>query len=681
MKNTKQTAKLFLIPTLIIFLLAVISASSVTTSLFYDTTIGNTLTINDGNSTGISVSADSLFENSMTINVDLLNSNGNVIANLLNTYTTSDSYFNHFFVGKSFYSNPGNYTIKSTVTAESGQTDTDTLSLIVVAVNPGNSVPVITSTPVGQVNETQNYLYQVVATDADNDSLTYSLTQNPAWISISATGAITGTAPNVVSDYSYAVTARVSDGKDSAIQTFSVIVKDTNQGGDTTAPFLTLVSPVNGQTYTSSNVLFRITTNEAVSTATYRLDGGASVSMDMTISTDFTKAVTLTNGSHSVVFTATDLAGNVGTSSTVNFVVNTSAPDTTAPIITFVSPIAGQIYTSSSALFEITTNEAVSTATYSLDGGSSVAMDALASTDFASAVTLTNGNHNVVFTATDLAGNVGTSSTVNFVVNIGVVLPDTTPPIITVTSISNNQIFTSPNVNFDMASNEPVSEAWIKVDGGNNISLSRTSPFNFRITLSLADGNHSVVFYAKDSAGNVGVSNTINFSIDTTIPDTTAPVVAINNPVNGIIYTSHVKSINYSVTDANLDRCWYSLNGGINITVSCNSPITGITSKEGTNTWTIYATDLAGNVGSQSVTFNVNIPNGKSSGDKGEKHLSDSDGTTQYLSQFGVSTANEDDGVLTINSQQTSAVGSTLIWLVAGIFFLIIALGILWIRR
>ena len=80
MKNTK----LLLIPLFAIFLLGVISAASITTSLFYDSTTGDSLTIIDGNSFGIVVSADSVFEGSMTIVVDLLDSNGNLVKNLLN---------------------------------------------------------------------------------------------------------------------------------------------------------------------------------------------------------------------------------------------------------------------------------------------------------------------------------------------------------------------------------------------------------------------------------------------------------------------------------------------------------------------------------------------------------------------------------------------------------------------
>ena len=49
-----------------------------------------------------------------------------------------------------------------------------------------NSPPIITSTPIYYVNEGNSYNYQVVASDADNDVLAYSLIDSPNWLSINS---------------------------------------------------------------------------------------------------------------------------------------------------------------------------------------------------------------------------------------------------------------------------------------------------------------------------------------------------------------------------------------------------------------------------------------------------------------------------------------------------------------
>ncbi len=91
---------------------------------------------------------------------------------------------------------------------------------------PQNSPPVITSNPVTQINENQAYNYQVRAEDPDNDELTYSLLKKPSWITISNSGLISGTSPEVSEDINYVVEVNVSDGKDSDTQDFNLTVKD-----------------------------------------------------------------------------------------------------------------------------------------------------------------------------------------------------------------------------------------------------------------------------------------------------------------------------------------------------------------------------------------------------------------------------------------------------------------------
>ena len=236
---------LFLVTLMLIFLVGLThmgssitdSASentgSVTISLFYDAANSNSLTITNGENAEIIVSVDSLFENSMTIKLDLLDSNRNVIANLLDVYTTSDSYSNNLIVGQSVYLSHGNYILRGSVMGSpSGDRDTDELSLEVKQQTPPvNNPPVINSNPVRQVNEGQNYVYQIVATDADNDVLIYSLTEAPSWLSIDPrVGLITGIAPSVNQDTNFNIIVKVSDGRGgNTIQSYVLNVRDVTE--------------------------------------------------------------------------------------------------------------------------------------------------------------------------------------------------------------------------------------------------------------------------------------------------------------------------------------------------------------------------------------------------------------------------------------------------------------------
>lgn len=497
MKNTK----LLLIPAMMIlgiFLIAAVQAS-VLMFVVYEDTDGTSLTINNGDNFGVGFSASSIGEASMSIVIDFLDSNGNVITNMWYVQTTLDSYNDYSVFNQLLYSGPGNYTIRAVVTGSNGQSDTETLSLEVLAPTAGNNLPIITSTPTTSMYELTSYSYQIVATDADNDALTYSLTQAPSWLSVDANGLVTGTAPNVSGDQLYAVTLEVSDGQDFDRQTYSLVVRDANMP-DTTAPFITVASPVDGQTY-GANVLLSITTNE----------------------------------------------------------------DTNYAEVWFC------------------------------------------------------GLWNPIFGGCDI---------------ISAMIP-----------------------------------------------LTQTSSTSFSEVINLSDGTYHLVLRARDLAGNEGVTNWITITVNSSITDTIAPVVTVNTPVNGSTYDTNQITVTYTATDLNLFECAYLLNNGAEIELNpCNAPFT-IIAREGENTLIVGAIDLSGNVGMQTITFYVDTSSSGGSRNNGARHVSDSDGEEQYLSQFNQAAGAEDEEFLTLGKQQTSLANVWFWWLIAGIAVLIVALIILWIRR
>jgi hypothetical protein len=95
---------------------------------------------------------------------------------------------------------------------------------ITVSEVPANNPPEITSTAVTEVILGDDYAYDVEATDADGDTLTYSLTTQPEGMVINeATGAI-----NWTPLYSHVgdndVVVSVTDGEDTATQEFTITV-------------------------------------------------------------------------------------------------------------------------------------------------------------------------------------------------------------------------------------------------------------------------------------------------------------------------------------------------------------------------------------------------------------------------------------------------------------------------
>jgi len=87
---------------------------------------------------------------------------------------------------------------------------------------PPNEAPIITSAPIITATVGEAYVYDVEATDPDGNVLTYSLTVKPGRMTInSSTGKIVWF-PGTTG--SYDVTVKVSDGKLSDTQSFTIIV-------------------------------------------------------------------------------------------------------------------------------------------------------------------------------------------------------------------------------------------------------------------------------------------------------------------------------------------------------------------------------------------------------------------------------------------------------------------------
>jgi hypothetical protein len=100
-----------------------------------------------------------------------------------------------------------------------------------------NSAPTITGKSPASVAVGQKYTFKPTATDADKDTLTYSIESKPTWANFdSKTGTLTGT-PNPENVGSHEnIIVKVSDGKTTAaLPEFTVTVIDGSSGAPGTA--------------------------------------------------------------------------------------------------------------------------------------------------------------------------------------------------------------------------------------------------------------------------------------------------------------------------------------------------------------------------------------------------------------------------------------------------------------
>ena len=81
----------------------------------------------------------------------------------------------------------------------------------------------ITTTAITTATENSAYAYDVDATDADGDTLTYSLTTSPTGMGINATSGLISWTPDAADVGTHAVTVTVTDGQGgSAVQSLYI---------------------------------------------------------------------------------------------------------------------------------------------------------------------------------------------------------------------------------------------------------------------------------------------------------------------------------------------------------------------------------------------------------------------------------------------------------------------------
>lgn len=214
----------------------------------------------------------------------------------------------------------------SDIQCEDGCTETisNPIQLIVNPIIPVNTAPVLNSIGNKTVNAWNALIFTVFATDIDNDILTYSSSALPSGAVFDSNSGLFLWVPTATQNGSYNLIFSVSDGDltDSEVISIMVIASGSNnQTNDTTAPIITINSPLN-ITYPNNNINFSITLSEP-GTAMIELDN-QTYQMKSSSQVDWylgylDNLVILSGCSHKVRYTATDLAGNTATSPYVYF--------------------------------------------------------------------------------------------------------------------------------------------------------------------------------------------------------------------------------------------------------------------------------------------------------------------------------------------------------------------------
>jgi len=204
----------------------------------------------------------------------------------------------------------------------------------------------------------------------------------------------------------------------------------------------------------------------------------------------------------------------------------------------------------------------------------------------------------------------------------------------------------SVNSDGDDVPNETVNLT-LDIDGSNtiNVSVREGTTVTGEFT-NVSEGSHTFNVEASDNGGST--SKSVSLSVDTE-----APQIDISNPKNKTLFGLSV-DVNFTVTDSNLDSCFYSIDGGSNQSLPSCGNFTQSFSQIGKHQITIYANDTVGNQGFNERKFTLDLKN-EIRAEKLNQQQIDS-----FSASFDNLESTTDNGVIQFNTSQLSTGNNTL---------------------
>ena len=239
----------------------------------------------------------------------------------------------------------------------------------------------------------------------------------------------------------------------------------------------------------------------------------------------------LSSGSHTIVVQVAikNVFGSVaGKSNIVHFRVDTYPPN-----IDIQSP-RNQTYNRMNVTMCIGINEPTSRIAYSLDQQANITIDdmLLVGNYRNTNLTLSEGLHSIVVYAEDIVGNLGKSSTIFFTL-------DVTPPSMANSSIE-NKTYASTELSLSLVFNETTSWICYSLDNEANVTLTENTTL-----YGLLAGYHTLVIFANDTAGNMGKSDTVEFTIQPNLQAPTSPSPTLQLTIPQLVSPTEVIIIDY----------------------------------------------------------------------------------------------------------------------------------------
>ena len=361
---------------------------------------------------------------------------------------------------------------------------------------------------------------------------------------------------------------------------------------------------------TDGRITFAITPPNANDRWQYSTDGGVTWTNGVA-PVNSISSLTLVPGTYAsgaIKVRYQDAAGNVGTSlsNTAPIVIDQTPPAMPAVDIALGVNELGvginQAQALTGLLMVTAENGTTVSVTFSRASGVNTVSKTFMATGSAQAITLTasevtglgSGNITVLARATDVAGNIGSTNTLNLVF-------DLVRPTVALSLASDTGLNRS-----DAVTNNPTINVGNLVSGGTwSYQVDGTTPNNIGVGSSLiaSTGIHTYTVQQTSASGNVGIASNFVVTLDLSPPSSPVVSLALDNGVPSDNITTNATIL---VSGLEADASWqYQVDGTAGLwTAGYGSSFIGMS---GAHTYNVQQIDLAGNISSSaSRVYTIN---------------------------------------------------------------------------
>ncbi len=299
-----------------------IQAQTLGANLFYEDLNNNIRTIDQGESFYIEAYGDAFEEKITSAKLNIINDNTNEKIELFSD-SSYDVFYSktHFLIDESKYPGAGDFTLEFVIYGEFGSQASDELYLTIKGEDTEAPEVNIISPSEGDTLNSNDVTVEFTAIDNEGiDTCEYSLNSgnrqtigcnNPFDINAQE-------GQNTITIY--ATDDNGNEGSDSV--TFTV---NTLPDIDTTAPSITIDSPIDGEEYDTNQIDITVSTDESAELE-YKINGTQGISrrsLTAGFVSSYDNSIVLDKGNYTLTIYATDSKGNENNKS-VNFKINPS---------------------------------------------------------------------------------------------------------------------------------------------------------------------------------------------------------------------------------------------------------------------------------------------------------------------------------------------------------------------